>query len=99
MAERRKKKSKVSKKVLLLVLLCLSIFFVLNIANEVTQMMTLKSSISESLRKQSKLNKKKEKLATDKKNLENPEYILRYVRGKYLVTKEDGEQVFKLPDE
>lgn len=99
MAERRKKKNKISKKVLLLVLLCLSIFFVLNIANEVTQMITLKANVSESLKKQAKLNKKKDKLAKDKKNLENPEYILRYVRGKYLVTKEDGEQVFKLPDE
>ena len=41
----------------------------------------------------------KEELIEKKKNLENPEYLLRYARGKYLVTKDDGEQVFKLPEE
>lgn len=98
MAKKEKRKSSVSKKIVLLALLCLSGFFAINVAHEVTQMFALKSSISDALSKQDKLAKEKTNLKKDKKNLENPEYLLRYARGKYLVTKEDGEQVFTLPE-
>ncbi|MGL5978553.1 MAG: FtsB family cell division protein [Erysipelotrichaceae bacterium] len=38
----------------------------------------------------------KEILSEEIQKLEDPEYVKRYARGKYMVTK-DGEQVFKLP--
>lgn len=40
--------------------------------------------------------KLKDDLSKEKQNLENPEYVKRFARGKYMVSK-PGEQVFKLP--
>ncbi|MEG1638176.1 MAG: septum formation initiator family protein, partial [Erysipelotrichaceae bacterium] len=57
-----------------------------------------KKEIADSEAELNKLNKENGELTKTKKNLEDPEYVKRYARGKYMVTKgEDGEQVFKLP--
>lgn len=98
MAKVKRKKTSIAKKFVLLILLCISVWCSGNVVHELTQTFALKANINEELSKQAKLSKKKTTLKKDKKNLENPEYLLRYARGKYLVTKEDGEQVFKLPD-
>ena len=42
------------------------------------------------------LENQKDDLSKEKQNLENPEYVKRFARGKYMVSK-PGEQVFKLP--
>lgn len=99
--EKRKvrKVNKTGKSMILFVLLFISISLTVSSIKEVVQTFTLKASISEALERQEELQKKKEELQKEKTNLENPEYLLRYARGKYLVTKDDGEQVFKLPEE
>ena len=99
--EKRKvrKVNKTGKSMILFVLLFISISLTVSSIKEVIQTFTLKASISEALERQEELQTKKEELQKEKTNLENPEYLLRYARGKYLVTKDDGEQVFKLPEE
>ena len=99
MQKKRKVKKSVTRSIILFALLSLSIFFTVTSIKEITQIFTLKASIAEALKEQDELTDKKEELQEKKKNLENPEYLLRYARGKYLVTKDDGEQVFKLPEE
>ena len=99
MQKKKKTKKNASRSIVLLLLLSFSVFLTVRSVNEITQIFTLKASISEALKEQDELTNRKEDLQEKKKNLENPEYLLRYARGKYLVTKDDGEQVFKLPEE
>lgn len=42
------------------------------------------------------LEEQKNSLSQEKTNLEDPDYVKRYARGKFMVSK-PGEQVFKLP--
>ena len=44
------------------------------------------------------LKEKEEKLKVDANKLQNPEYIARYAREKYLYSK-DGEYILKIPEE
>lgn len=94
-----KRKNSMFKNIILLFMLILTVFFTVNSVNEIMQIFTLRASIAEALKEQEELEEKKTDLQEEKANLENPEYLLRYARGKYLVTKDDGEQVFKLPEE
>lgn len=63
---------------------------------EVKVTLTLKKEISISESENLSLKEEKKDLEKKKKNLENPEYVARYARGKYMVSK-PGEQIFKLP--
>lgn len=56
----------------------------------------LKKEISSSQKMVEDLENQKTSLTKEKANLENPDYVKRFVRGKYLVSK-PGEQVFILP--
>lgn len=56
----------------------------------------LKKEITASQEMVDDLESQKTSLSKEKNNLENPDYVKRFVRGKYLVSK-PGEQVFKLP--
>lgn len=44
------------------------------------------------------LREKEEKLKVDANKLQNPDYIARYAREKYLYSK-DGEYILQIPDE
>jgi cell division protein DivIC len=44
------------------------------------------------------LKEKEEELKVDAKKLQDPEYIARYAREKYLYSK-DGEYILQIPDE
>ena len=44
----------------------------------------------------SSLESQQKDLKKRKENLEDPEYVKRYARGKFMVSK-PGEQIFKLP--
>lgn len=99
MANIKKRKKRSSKNILLVAALCASGFFVFATLNEVLETKKITDEISIATLEKEKLEIKKEKLDKEKENLQNPEYVLRYARGKYLVTKDDGEQVFRLPEE
>ena len=45
-----------------------------------------------------KLREKEEELKVDANKLQNPDYIARYAREKYLYSK-DGEYILKIPEE
>lgn len=101
MAAKNKKKRQHKKKKLLLI----SLFFILLIYY-------LSYNLLDSLSKISSINKEKEELETriaslqeeekklkaDIQKLEDPTYIARYAREKYLYSK-DGELIIRFPDE
>lgn len=100
MSQRRTKKQRKNKRaqrrILTLVLLVLSVFFLYKGFSTVSTTHEIKQSIEDTKAKTKKLEKKKKELEKTKKNLSDPDYIEYIARGKYLVTKE-GEQVFKFP--
>lgn len=98
MARKRKRNSNF-KNMILVAMVMATCYFSYHFMNELAEMKTLRASIAEAEEKELNLKEKKEDLEIEKENLQNPEYLLRYAIGKYLVTKEDGEQVFKLPEE
>lgn len=77
-------------------LLVLCAFFIFQIYQDVELSVQLKSEYKEAEQLLLTLEAQKETLSEEKLKLEDPAYVKRYARGKYMVTKE-GEQVFKLP--
>lgn len=74
-------------------------FFIWQTIKEVNTTISLRSDINEAKVEKAELEEQKAMFEQEKSNLNNDEYIVRYARGKYMLTKEDGEQVFKLPSE
>lgn len=83
----------------MLIMIVVSGYCIMEVVKEVNTTFTLRADISEAKKEKAELSKQKEKLQKEKSNLNNKEYIIHYARGKYMLTKEDGEQVFKLPTE
>lgn len=73
-----------------------AIFLIFSAGQDVYTTIQLKKEISESQAMVDDLENQKASLTKEKTNLENPDYVKRFVRGKYLVSK-PGEQVFILP--
>lgn len=94
--KRKKRKKHPMKSLISLIMIGLSCFLFYAAFQDITVMLNLKSEISANNTEIETLTKQKEDLTVQKKKLEDPEYVKRYARDKYLVTKE-GEQVFKLP--
>ncbi|OCN03975.1 hypothetical protein A4S06_04060 [Erysipelotrichaceae bacterium MTC7] len=94
-----KKKRKPSHYVILLLLLAASTFFVFQVVKEVRITLSLRENISEYESELKSLKAEKAKFEDQKSKLNNEEYIVNYARGKYNLTKGDGEQVFKLPED
>ena len=102
MAKKRKEKRKSNpliKSLTLFVMLIISGILMYNVLTEVAETKNLKEEIAQASSDNKNLSAKKESLNTQKENLNDTEYLIRYARAKYLATKEDGEQVFKLPEE
>lgn len=102
MAKKRKERRKSNplvKSLTLFVMLMISGVLMYNVLTEVLETRNLKDEIAQANSENQSLNKKKEDLNTQKENLNDTEYLIRYARAKYLATKEDGEQVFKLPED
>lgn len=102
MAKKRKERRKSNplvKSLTLFVMLMISGVLMYNVLTEVLETRNLKDEIAQASSEKESLSKKKEDLNTQKENLNDTEYLIRYARAKYLATKEDGEQVFKLPDD
>ena len=67
----------------------LSFFILLNIYNSWQKINKIKKEII-------KLKQKEEKLNSDVEKLKNPEYVARYLREKFLYSKE-GEYIIRIP--
>lgn len=91
--------SKSTRNIIMFILLVLSIFFTYKFIVEIQTYFSLKAEVAEDTKKEKELTDQKESLLKQIDNLNDVDYILRYARGKYLVTKNDGEQVFTLPDD
>ena len=89
-------KKKTKRLVVCVCMLFVSTFLILQGSKVIYTTLSMKKSVKENEEKSLELDKKKEKLEEEKKNLSNPDYIEYIARGKYLVTKQ-GEQVFKFP--
>ena len=72
---------------------CVLLFFAYE---ELKDTFTLKREIADFEQEKISLQDQKDELAKEKANLENPEYVARFARGKFMVSK-PGEQIFKLP--
>lgn len=91
-----KKKKHPLKTFFSLVLIFVSCFLIYIASSDLILTMKLKKEISSSEVLITNLESQKQNLTDEKSNLENPEYVKRFARGKYMVSK-PGEQVFKLP--
>lgn len=100
MAKKRKRRlNPLIKSLVIFAFLIASGGLLYNVFTEVLETKNLKEEIAQADLENKQLNEKKESLNTQKENLNDTEYLIRYARAKYLATKEDGEQVFKLPEE
>lgn len=96
---RKKRLNPVMKSLSLFVMLIVSGVLLYSVFSEILTTHELTQEIAQSNNENASLTDKKESLSTQKKNLNDTDYIIRYARAKYLATKEDGEQVFKLPQD
>lgn len=71
-------------------------FLIWAAAEDFITTMNLRKEISDSQASISTLQTQEAKLSEEKDKLNDPTYVQRYARGKYMVSK-PGEQVFKLP--
>lgn len=94
--EKKKKKRHPLKTLFSLLIIFVSCFLIWIASADLFMTMKLKKEISSSEEMITNLENQQKSLANEKSNLENPEYVQRFARGKYMVSK-PGEQVFKLP--
>lgn len=94
--KRRKRKRSPFKLIISLSVIGLSAYLLYAASQEFVIMFSLKNEISANNTKINSLKSKESTLSTQKEKLKDPQYVLRYARDKYLVSK-SGEQVFKLP--
>lgn len=93
---KRKKKKHPFRTFFSLLAIFLSCFLIWIAAEDLVTTLRLKKEISTSEEMISSLESQQKDLTKKKENLEDPEYVKRYARGKFMVSK-PGEQIFKLP--
>lgn len=93
---KQKRKKHPMKTFFSVVVIFIACFLIYSAAQDVISTIKLKQEISNSQQIVEDLEKQKSSLTKEKQNLEDPEYVKRFVRGKFLVSK-PGEQVFILP--
>lgn len=96
MAKITKKKKHPVRNIISIALIFVSCIFIWLSVEEVITTVRLKREISDKESLIGTLKKEEKDLRKKKENLEDPEYVKRYARGEYLVSK-PGEQIFKLP--
>lgn len=94
--KKRKRKKHPMKILISLLAIGASCYLVYAASKDVIVMLNLKQEISANNDEINKLSSQKKELSSQKEKLQDPEYVKRYARGKFLVVKK-GEQVFKLP--
>ena len=89
------KKRKRNRLILTIALFCLGFFFAYTSIEEVILTANLKEEIANYEAELDALSEETQVLNKQIENLNNPDYVKRFAKGKYLVSKE-GEQIFKL---
>lgn len=72
------------------------VFFAINIYTKFEETLKYQTLKTQQEEKIEQLQEDEKLLKEEKEKLENPDYILRYARGKFLLTGE-GETIIKLP--
>lgn len=94
--QKRKKKKHPFRTAFSFLLMFAAAFLLWTAGEDFITTMKLKKEISNSQNEIVELEKQQTSLQEEKKKLEDPNYVVRYARGKYMFTK-PGEQIFKLP--
>ncbi len=95
----KKKQTKTKKRtggIWTFIFIIASCAFIYQIGKDIMTTVHLKTEIAESDEQIRQIEEQIAQLEEEKENLGNPEYVKRFARGKYMVSKE-GEQLFKLP--
>ena len=100
MANKKKSKTKKRRRILFLGFTSIVIIFAMTFTIgkywvEIFEKYQEKKELEEEL---TSLKEKEEELKVDANKLQNPDYIARYAREKYLYSK-DGEYILKIPEE
>lgn len=93
---KRKKKKSPLKVLFVLVAIPATSFLFWSASHNIFVMVSLQKEIAANTTEIKNLTEKQDTLAVQRDKLKDPNYITRYARSKYLVSKL-GEQVFKLP--
>ncbi len=80
-------------------LLGVSAFLLYHAGDEVKTYFAYSNTIALAQQEKEELIALEEELMQEIINLNDVEYIIRYARGKYLATKDDGDQVFIIPED
>lgn len=96
MAKKTKKKRHPIKNFFSILVIFIAFFLISAASSDLLVTLKLKKEISSSEEMISTLESQKSTLSKEKSNLEDPAYVKRFARGKFLVCKPE-EQVFKLP--
>ena len=100
MANKKKSKTKKRRRIIFLGFTSIIIIFAMTFTIgkywvEIFEKYQEKKELEEEL---TSLKEKEEELKVDANKLQNPDYIARYAREKYLYSK-DGEYILKIPEE
>lgn len=79
------------------ILICVSIFFIYNVINELSTTKQLKDDINSANELAAQIEKERKDLEKQKEMLQDPNYVINYARGKLLISQ-DGEQIFSLDE-
>lgn len=94
---KKKKKYRPMQKFVSVFLFLFACFFTYQSAKEIITTIQLKQEISENEQRIEDLKEQQVKLEEQKAKFSDEEYVKRYARGKYLLSKE-GETLYKLND-
>lgn len=100
MAKKKKKTNKKAKiRIILFFLVFGSVMLYLsyNFFSNVNQIIKIKDEKEDLMNKLASLQDQEDILNSDIKKLEDPEYVARYAREKYMYSK-DGELIIRIPD-
>jgi cell division protein DivIC len=96
---KRKKKRKLTPvvKLLCIVMIGISLFFLFSFGREVMTTLRLRKNLAEVREKLQVVEDENTYLTDQKAKLQDPDYVESYARGNFMLSK-DGEQIFYLPE-
>ncbi len=95
---KKKKRRKLTPimKLICVAVTCVSIFFLYSFVTEIATTVKLQREVAEVQAKLQEVTDQNAQLNSEKKKLQDPDYIGNFARGKYMISKA-GEQIFVLP--
>ena len=100
MAKKKKKNKKAKIRIFLFFLLfgSVTVYLGYNFFSNINMILEINREKQELQNKLANLQDEEENLNSDIKKLEDPEYVARYAREKYMYSK-DGELIIRIPDD